>query len=110
MKKNYPNAAAFRAELQRRFNTATENNWSTLIVRSGTLHDDVVISCLGTKKSINLMPSCCSIMWQEKGEKDSVIKAPPKRQGRQLIIEYDTRRPRLVRRTATKINEKQILQ
>ena len=102
MSKKRPNAADFRAKLQKRFDTATENNWSTLIVRSGTLHNDVVKSYPDSEKSINLMPICCSIMWQEKGDEDSVIKMPPQKKGAQLIIEYQTQQSRKVGRTSTR--------
>lgn len=80
-----PNIECFRDELKKRFRIAEENKWSTLIVRSGPLHNDLAAQ--------NLMPMCCGAMRGELRKGDSIIEKPPQGNGAHYTVEYRIPRP-----------------
>jgi 5-methylcytosine-specific restriction protein A len=79
-----PDAAAFEAEIKRRFRDAEKAGAWCVDICSGVVHRH-----LGSYPGPHhRMPDCCQVMRRLMMEADSVVEAPPKGSGATLVIRY----------------------
>jgi hypothetical protein len=79
-----PNADLFRKVLADRFRAAEAAGLTSIKIRAGDLHKDVV-----GNSNINQMPNCCRIMIKARGNADEILPGgPPSGQGPNLTIVY----------------------
>lgn len=83
-RRDMPTSEDLRSALLTAFREATRAGRSHLDVNSGDLHERLG----GYPSPANAMPSCCNVMWQLKGPRDTVRHSPPKGRGARLTIRY----------------------
>jgi hypothetical protein len=79
-----PNSAEFRSRLESISRAATAEGQKCLDVNAGELHRAVG----GYPGKNHRMPVCCSVMKQEIGPKDTILREPPSGHGASLTVRY----------------------
>lgn len=82
---DFPNTDLIRQEILIRFKRASSNDFSSVDILAGDLHQKVEFN-YGTHP--NQMPSICNMMYEAQVAGDEILYSPPKGRGARLHIRY----------------------